>query len=75
MSTKVIESIYNEFKDMFPGISCFEGTFSLQVKERKLYQVSLNYVAYVLQQMYKEELDTLAKTTKNYALGVDEIPK
>ena len=25
-------NIHNEFSDVFPGIDCFEGTFSLQVK-------------------------------------------
>ena len=29
----IINRIYNEFNNFFSGIGCFEGTFSLQVKE------------------------------------------
>ena len=32
-SAKLTKAIHNEFKDLFSGIGCFEGTFSLQVEE------------------------------------------
>ena len=52
------QKIHITFSDVFNGIGCFEGTFSLQLKaDSKLYQVPPRQVAYVLQKPFKEELD------------------
>ena len=32
-SAKTMINIHNEFSNMFKGIGCFKGTFSLKVKE------------------------------------------
>ena len=49
--------LHNEFSDVFSGIGCFEGTFSLQVKDDSWpYQAIPRRVAYVLQETLKEEL-------------------
>ena len=38
-SAKLTKQLHNEFKDIFTGISCFEGIFTLQIKEKiKQYQ-------------------------------------
>ena len=48
-SAVTIESIHNQFKDVFTGIECFKGTFSLQVKDStKPYQGPQICVAYTL---------------------------
>ena len=50
--------IHNKFGDVFNGIGCFEGTFSLQLKpDSKPYQASPRHVAYALQKPFKEELE------------------
>ena len=47
-----------EFNDLFDGIGCFEGTFSLQVKlDSRPYQVPPRCVAYVLLMPFKDELE------------------
>ena len=39
-SVKLTQEVHNTFGDVFNGIGCFEGTFSLQLKpDSKLYQV------------------------------------
>ena len=49
-----------EFDNVFNGIGCFEGTFSLQLKPNsRPYQVPTRHVAYALQNMFKDELDRL----------------
>ena len=46
--------------NVFNGIGCLEGTFSLQPKpDSKPYQVPLRCVAYVLEKPFKEELEWL----------------
>ena len=43
--------IHNEFSDIFPGISCFEGTFKLQVRrDSHQYQALPSRVANDLQE-------------------------
>ena len=37
-SAKIMQQLHKEFKDVFTGISCFDGTFSLKIKDRKSYQ-------------------------------------
>ena len=52
----------NEFHDLFSGIGCFEGTFSLLVKEGSYpYQTPTRRVAYATQKPLKEELIQLQK--------------
>ena len=40
VSAEITQQLQREFKDVFDGIGCFNGTFSLQVQpDRKPYQV------------------------------------
>ena len=60
--TNITSQIQKEFEDVFMGIRCFEGTFSLQVKpDSKPYQVPPSCVAYALQKQFKEELEKLQR--------------
>ena len=48
-SAESTQQIHKDFDDMFNGIGCFEGTFSLQLKpDNKPYQAPLRCVAYAL---------------------------
>ena len=61
------------FGDVFNGIGCFKGTFSLQLKpDSKPYQAPPRCLAYVLQKPFKEELKCLQETDIITSLGVDE---
>ena len=65
--------IYNVFDNVFNGIGCFEGTFSLQLTpDSKPYQAPPRCVAYMLQKLFKDELDQLQKLDIITPLGVDE---
>ena len=71
---KLIQEEHNTFGDVFNGIGCFKGTFSLQLKpDSKLYQVPLRHVAYALQTSLKEELEHLQMMDIITHLGVDEL--
>ena len=71
-SSKLTQRVRNIFDNIFNGIGCFEGTFSLQLKPNgKPYQVPLRHVAYVLWKLFKEELDHLQKQDIITPLGVD----
>ena len=62
------------FDNVFNGIGCFKGTFSLQLKpDNRPYQVPPRCVAYVLQKPFKDELDWLQKMDIITPLGVDEM--
>ena len=62
-----------ELSDVFEGVQCFKGIFSLQVKENsKHYQASAKLVAYILLEPFKEELDTLQEQNFTAPVGVDE---
>ena len=55
---------HNVFDNVFNGSGCFEGTFSVQLKPNsKPYQAPLRHVAYVLQKLFKDELDWLKNWT------------
>ena len=55
------------FDNVFNGIRCFEGTFSLQLKpDSKPYQAPPRCVAYALQKPFKDELDQATKNGYNY---------
>ena len=73
-SSKLMWEIHNTYGDVFNGIGCFEGTFSLQVKlDSKLYQVPLRCVPCALQKPFKEELECLQKMDIITPLGIDEM--
>ena len=45
-SDKISQQLQREFKDVFNGVECFDGTFSLQVKpDSKPYQVPQRHIA------------------------------
>ena len=72
-SSTMMHSIHMRFDDVFNGIGCFEGTFSLQLKpDSKPYQAPPRCVAYVLQKPFKEELRQLQELDIITLLGVDE---
>ena len=67
------QKIHDTFGDVFNGIGCFEGTFSLQLRpDSKPYQVPSRCVVYVLQKPFREELGCLQKMDIITPLGVDE---
>ena len=61
--------IHDRFSNVFNGIGCFEGMFSLQLKPNSK---PPRHVAYVLQKPFKEELECLQKMDIITPLGVDE---
>ena len=72
-SQVLMQKMHNKFSDIFSGIWCFEGTFSLQVKDDSWsYQAPLRRVAYILQEPLMEELDRLQKQLIIVSLGVDQ---
>ena len=49
-SSTMMQKIHETFGDIFNGIGCLEGTFSLQLKpDSKPYQAPPRHVAYALQ--------------------------
>ena len=61
-SSEMTQKIHNRFGNVFNGIGCFEGTFSLQLKpDSKPYQAPPRHVAYELQKPFREELECLQK--------------
>ena len=73
-SNAMTQRIHKRFGDVFNGIGCFEGTFSLQLKpDSKPYQVPPRHVAYALQKLFKEELEHLQEFDIIAPLGVDEM--
>ena len=72
-SIAMMQRIHTRFGDVFNGIGCFEGTFSLQLKpDSKPYQAPPMCVAYALQEPFKEELRCLQEMDIIMPLGVDE---
>ena len=56
-SNDMTQKIHNIYSDVFNGIGCFKGMFSLQLKpDSKPYQVPPRHVVYALQKPFKEEL-------------------
>ena len=73
-SAESIQQIHKEFADVFHGIGCFEGTFSLQLKpDSKPYLAPLRCMVYALQKPFWEELEMLQKQDRTSPLGVDKI--
>ena len=72
-SSAMMQSIHTRSGDIFNGIGCFEGTFSLQLKpDSNPYQAPPKHVAYVLQKPFKEELKCLQEKDIITPLGVDK---
>ena len=72
-SIKLMQRIHNVFGNVFNGIGCFEGTFSLLLKpDSKPYQAPPRCVAYTLQKPIKEEVDQLQKMDIITPLGVNK---
>ena len=74
-SSTMTQRIHEIFGNIFNGIGCFKGTFSLQLKpDSKPYQVLTKaYVAYALQKPFKEELQHLQELNIIAPLGVDKM--
>ena len=59
---------------MFAGKGCFDGMFTLQVKDNsKTYQPLQRYVAYALYMPFKEEKEQLQKLDISTIPCVDEM--
>ena len=72
-STETTEQLHKEFEDVFNGIGCFNGTFSLQIKlDSKPYQVPPRCMTYTLHKPFEEELERLQKQDIIALLRVDE---
>ena len=72
--SKLMQEIHNTFGDVFNGIGCFKGSFTLQLKsDSKQYQVPPRCVVYALKIPFKEELECLQKMDIITLLGVDEM--
>ena len=73
VSAETTQQLQRDFKDVFTGIGCFDGMFSLQVKpDCKPYQVPPGHAAYALQKSFKEELECLQHEDIITPLGMDE---
>ena len=73
-SSKMTQKIHDRFGDVFNGIGCFEGMFSLQLKpDSKPYQAPPRHVAYALQKPFKGELEQLQKMDIITPLGIDKM--
>ena len=73
-SIDLMQKIHNTFGDVFNGIGCLEGTFSLQLKpDRKPYQVKPRCMAYMLQKSFQGGAGTSVEDANHHPLGVDEM--
>ena len=73
-SDDMTQKMHNTYGDVFNGIRCFEGTFSLQLTpDSKPYQVPPRHMAYALQKPFKEELKWLQELDIITPLGVDKM--
>ena len=73
-SDAMTKKIHNTYGNVFNGIGCFKGTFSLQPQpDSKPYQAPPRYVAYALQKLFREELEWLQEMDVIAPLGVDEM--
>ena len=70
VSAKITQQLQRDFKDVFTGIGCFNGTFSLQIiSDSKPYQAPPWWLAYALQKPFKEELERLQQQDTITPLG------
>ena len=73
-SNDMTQNIHNKYANVFNGIGCFEGMFSVQLKpDSKPYQAPPRCMAYVLQKPFKEELKWLQELDIITPLGVDKM--
>ena len=73
MSTEIIQQPQTELKDVFNGIGCFYGTFSLEVKpDSKPYQGTPRHISYTLQKPFKQKFEHLQQQDIITLLGMDE---
>ena len=55
-----MQKMQNEYSNVFTLISCFKGTFSLQVKnDTKPYHAFPKHIIYAVQRSFKKELESL----------------
>ena len=74
LSETITNKIHHEFNYLFSGIGCFEGKFSLQVKEgNHPCQAPPRWVSYVLQKPLTEELEWIQKQLIMVPLSTDKI--
>ena len=72
-SAELTQQINREFNDVFNGIWCFEGMFSLQLKpDSGQYQALPRCIVYALQTLFRDELERLQQQDIIGLLGVDE---
>ena len=72
-SNAMTQRKHETYGKVFNGIGCFKGTFSLQLKlDSKPYQAPPRHIAYVLQTLFKEELQQLQELDIIMPLGVDK---
>ena len=72
-SKAMTQRIHKEYGEVFKGIGCFKGTFSLQLKlDSKPYQAPPKHIAYVLQKPFQKELQRLQELDIIMPLGVDK---
>ena len=57
-AAELIKSIHDEFKDVFTGMGCLKGTFSLQIREEiKPYLACPRHIVYGLHKLVNDNLD------------------
>ena len=72
-STETTQQLHKDFEDVFNGIGCFGGTFSLWLKlDSKAHKAPPRHMAYALQKSFKDELERVQKQDIIAPLGVDE---
>ena len=73
-SSAMMQKIHKTFDNIFNGIVCFKGTFSLHLMPNsKPYQAPPRYVTYALQKPFKEELECLQKMDIITPFRVDKM--
>ena len=71
---ELTQQIHKEFNNVFNGIGCFEGTFSLQLKlDSRPYEATPRHVEYALQKPFKDKLDRLQQQDIIAPLRGDEM--
>ena len=72
-SAKTMQIMHYDYRNLFTGIRCFKGIFSMQIKDDvKPYQAPPKHIAYSLQEVLLKELKMLQDQQILAPLGVDE---
>ena len=75
-NTTITQELHSKYNDVFTGIVCLKGTFSLQVTEgANPYQVPTRCMVYVLHGTLKKEFDRLTEQQIIAPLWVDKMAK